>query len=169
MDQEFDKVKDACEMVEINTTMVRKHVGKIKRFIRRIKEHSRALVSDLPYMTLPCQVVIHLVYFTVLWLNSLPAATRVSDKYSPWEIVLGRELNFKKHCKTTFGSYVKAHNNATITNTMRPRTFLGIFLGLTGKRQGTNKVFDINTGVVKKPHTFTPHPMPDRVIAVIED
>jgi hypothetical protein len=120
MDQEFDKVKDGCNMVEINTTMACKHVGKIKRFIRTIEECSCTLVLDLPYTLLPCQVIIHLVYFAVLWLNSLPAAAGVSDKYSPWEIVLGRKLNFEKHCKTTFGSYVKAHDNPTITNTMRP-------------------------------------------------
>jgi hypothetical protein len=56
-----------------------------------------------------------------------------------------------------------------ITNTMRPRTFPGIFLGPTGNRQGTHKVFDINTGVVKKPHTVTLLPMPDRVIKVVND
>jgi hypothetical protein len=169
MDQEFDKVKDACKMVEINTTAACKHVGEIKHFICTIKERSRALVSDLPYTTLPRQVVIHLVYFAVLWLNSLPAPPGVSNKYSPREIVLGRKLNFKKHCKATFGSYVKAHNDPTITNTMRPRTFPGTFLGPTGNRQGTHKVFNINTGVVKKNRTITPLPMPDRVITVIKD
>ncbi len=85
MDQEFDKVEDTCEMVEINTTAAREHVGKIERLIRRIKEHSRALMSDLPYTMIPCQAVIHLVYFAILWLNSLPAAARVSGKYSPRE------------------------------------------------------------------------------------
>jgi hypothetical protein len=156
-------------MVEINTTAACEHVGEIKRFIRTIKERSPALVSDLPYTPLPCQVVIHLVYFAVLWLNSLPAAAGVSDKYSPREIVLGRKIDFKKHCKATFGSYVEARNDPTITNTMRPRTFPGIFLCPTGNRQGTHKVFDINTGVVKKTRTITPLPMPDRVITVIED
>ncbi len=126
-------------------------------------------MSDLPYTPLPRQAVIHLVYFAVLWINSLPAATGVSDKYSPWEVVLSCKLNFKKHCKTTFGSYVKAHDDPTITNTMRPQTFPGIFLGLTGNRQGTHKVFYINTGIVKKPRTISPLPMPDRVIAVIKD
>ncbi len=158
MDQEFNKVEDACNMVEINTTAAREHVGEIERFIRTIKERSRALVSDLPYTLLPCQVVIHLIYFAVLWLNSLPAAAGVSEKYSPWDIVLGRKLDFEKHCKTTFGSYVEAHNDPTITNTMRPRTFPGIFLSPTGNRQGTHKVFDINTGIVKKPRTITPSP-----------
>jgi hypothetical protein len=169
MDQEFDKVKDACNMVEINTTAVREHIGEIECFIRTIKECSRALMSDLPYTPLPRQVVIHLVYFAVLWLNSLPAAAGVSDKYSPWEIILGRKLDFEKHCKTTFGSYIKAHDDPITTNTMHPQTFPGIFLGLTGNRQGTHKVFDINTGVVKKPRTITPLPMPDRVIAIIKD
>jgi hypothetical protein len=156
-------------MVEINTTAARKHVGKIEPFIRTIKERSSALMSDLPYTPLPRQVVIHLVYFAVLWLNSLQAAAGVSDKYSPREIVLGRKLDFKKHCKITFGSYVEAHNDPTITNTMRPRMFPGIFLGPTGNCQGIHKVFDINTGVVMKPCTITPLPMPDRVIVVIED
>ncbi len=169
MDQEFDKVKDACNMLEINTTVAREHVGKIEHFIRTIKERSRALVSDLPYTPLPCQVIIHLVYFAVLWLDSLPAAAGVSDKYSPWEIVLGRELDFKKHCKTTFGSYVEAHNDPTIMNTMHPQMFPGIFLGRTGNRQGTHKIFNINTGIVKKPRTITPLSMQDMVIAVIED
>jgi hypothetical protein len=134
MDQEFDKVKDACKMVEINTTTAHEHVGKIKRFICTIKECSHALVLDLLYTTLPRQVVIHLVYFAVLWLNSLPAAAGVSDKYSPWEILLSCELDFEKHCKTNFGSYIEAHNDPTITNTMCPRTFPGIFLGPTGNR-----------------------------------
>jgi hypothetical protein len=30
MDQEFNKVKDACDTVEINTTAAREHVSKIK-------------------------------------------------------------------------------------------------------------------------------------------
>ncbi len=169
MDQEFDKVRDACDMVEINTTVVHEHIGEIEWFIRTIKEHSRALVSDLPYNTLPRQVTIHLVYFAVLLLNSLPVAARVSKKYSLRKIVLDRKLNFDKHCKATFESYVEAHDGPTITNTMRPHTFPGKFLGPTGNHQGTHKVFNINMGVVKKPCMITPLPMPDWVIAVVED
>ncbi len=83
MYQEFDKVKDTNEMVEINTTAARKHVSKIKRYICTAKECSRALMLDLPFTVLPRQVIIHLVYFAVLWPNSLPAAAGVSDKYPP--------------------------------------------------------------------------------------
>jgi hypothetical protein len=169
MDQEFDKVKEKIDLVEINTTAAREHIGEIKQFIRTIKEWSRALVLDLPYTTLPQQVIIHLVYFAVLWLNSLPAAAGVSEQYSPCKIVLGCKLNFAKHCIAPFGSYIKAHDNPMITNTMRPCTFPGIFLGPTGNHQGTHKVFDTNTGVVKKPCTVTLLPMPDRVVKAIND
>jgi hypothetical protein len=169
MDQEFDRVKEACDMVEINTTVAHKHVGEIKWFIRTIKERSRTLMSDLLYNILPRQITILLVYFAVLWLNSLPAAAGVSKKYSPCEIVLGCKLNFDKHWKATFGSYFEAHKDPTITNTMGSCTFPGIFLGPTGNRQGTHKVFDINTGVVKKNRIITPLPMPDQVIAMVED
>jgi hypothetical protein len=83
MDQEFNKIEDSTKMVEINTTAGCKHVGKIEQFIRIIKEWSRAHISDLPYNLLLRQVIIHLVYFTVLWLNSLPASAGVSEIYSP--------------------------------------------------------------------------------------
>jgi hypothetical protein len=169
MNQEFNKVEDACKMVELNTTATCKYVGEIERYIQTIKEHSRALVLDLLYTKLPRQIVIHLVYFAVLWMNSLPAAAEVSDKYSPCKIVLGCEFNFIKHCKATFGSYVKAHNDPTITNTMHASTFPGIFLGPNGNHQGTHKVFDINAGVAKKLHTITPLLMLDRVIKVVKD
>jgi hypothetical protein len=104
-----------------------------------IKEHSQALVSHLSYSTLPRQVVICLVYFAVLWLNSLAAAAEVSEIDSPCNIVLGHELNFTKHCIAPFGSYVKAHKDPKITNTMCLCTFLGIFLDPTGTIRGPTR------------------------------
>jgi hypothetical protein len=168
MDQESNKIEDKTDMVEINTTAARKQVGKIECYIRTIKEQRRALVSDLPFETLYCQVVIHLVYFEVLWLNSLPTAAGVSEQYPPCKIVLGCKINFAKHCIAPFGSYIKAHNNPT-TNNMQLCTFSGIFLGPAGNRQGTDKVFDINTSAIKKSHMVTPLPMPDRVISIVNN
>jgi hypothetical protein len=170
MDQEFDKVKDADEMVEINTTATCKQVSKIKQYIHVAKERSHALVLDLPFTVLPHQVIIHLVYFAVLWLYSLPVAARVSNKYSPHEIVLGRELDFTKHCKATFGSYVEAHNDPTITKPCAFARSLAYSFPLpTGNRQGTHKVFNINMGAIKKTRMITPLPMPDRVIKIVND
>jgi hypothetical protein len=66
-----------------------------------------------------------------------------------------------------FGSYIKAHNVFTITNTMQLCMFSGIFLGPTGNCQGTHKDFDINTSVIKKPRTVTPLHMPEWVISIV--
>ena len=38
MDQEFDKLEGKLDLVEINTTAAREHVGEIERSIRTIKE-----------------------------------------------------------------------------------------------------------------------------------
>ena len=47
MDMEFEKVKDdkGMELIDVNTTAARKHVGEIKRGIRYLKERSRCSVS----------------------------------------------------------------------------------------------------------------------------
>ncbi len=52
---------------------------------------------------------------------------------------------------------------------MHLHTFPGIFLGPTGNRQGTHKVFDINTGMVKKPRTVMLLSMLDHVISVVNN
>ena len=48
------------------------------------------------------------------------------------------------------------------------RTFAGIYLGPVGNIQGTKKVFDLKTGVVKKVRTIRVFPMPDNVIKVVD-
>ena len=97
----------------------------------------------------------------------MPAKTGISDAISPREIVMRRRLDWNKHCTGEFVKYVEAHTNPDITNNSRSRTFSGIYLGITGNIQGTKKVFDLETGTVKKPRSVTVFPMPDRVISQV--
>ena len=69
-----------------------------------------------------------------------------------------RGLDFDSHCVANFGSFVEAHKDADVPNTMRDRIFSGIYLGPTGNIQGTLKVFDIKTGKIKKPRKVTSFP-----------
>ena len=80
-----------------------------------------------------------------------------------------RKLNWKKHCKALFGSYVQAREDSEVTNGMRGRTFASLFIGPTANRQGTSKVFDLITGKVKKPRTITNYPMPDSIIKLANE
>ena len=170
MDLEFEKVRDECPLVEINLAGAREHVGESERGNQTIQERVRALTSTLPstITTLPKQFVIHMVYFAVLMINAFPAAQGVSERYSPREIVTGRGLVFGTSIPNIlFGTYVEASIDAVITNTNQLRTYAGIYLGPVGNIQGTHKVFDLKTGVVKKTRTVTEFPMPDNVILLV--
>ena len=97
MDQEFEKNVDDIPKLEINTTAACEHVGDFERTIRTVKEHSRAAVSYQPYAVLPKAMVIHLVYFSVLWLNDKPITWVISQVHSPHEIGTKRKLYWEKH------------------------------------------------------------------------
>ena len=148
-------------------------MGEIERSNRTVKERVRSIASTLPYAVLPKQVVIHMVDYVVTFLNCGISTNGVSDTLSPREIVLRRKLDWVKHCTSKgepleFGEYVEAHEDPDITNTPRSRTYPGIYLGPTTNIQGTKKVFDLKTGVVKKPQTVTQFPCSDRVIALVD-
>ena len=53
-------------------------------------------------------------------------------------------MDFKKHCKVVFGSYVKSHDDPKLTNNIKPRTNECIYLEQTINLQGTQKVFCID-------------------------
>ena len=55
-----------------------------------------------------------------------------------------------------------------VTNTHHSRTFTDIYFGPTGNIQGILKVFDLNTGVVKKPWTMAELPISDWVITLLK-
>jgi hypothetical protein len=166
---EFVKLADEFNFVEINTTAAREHVGEIERSHRTLKERARCVVSDLPYTVLPMQMVIHLVYFVVLWLNAFPNKQGISENLSPREIVTRKKISFVKHCKALFGSYVEATEDADITNDMKPRTRECIALGPTGNRQGSQKVLCLRTGTVLTRRRIDEYPMPNRVIKKVND
>ena len=98
MDGKFATLESEFDIVEINTTAAREHVGEIERNIQTIKEQGRSVSSVLPYTTLPKQLVIHLVYYVVMFLNTMPSKTSISNTISPREFVMRRRLDWNKHC-----------------------------------------------------------------------
>ena len=83
---------------------------------------------------------------------------------SPREIVLQLKLDFKKHCRVEFRTYVEASMDEVVTNTLRDRTEECITLGPTGNFQGSIACLNLETGRVVTGMTVTALPMPDRVI-----
>ena len=113
-----------------------------------------------------------MIYFVVTFLNCDVTKLGILDIFSPRELVLRRKLDWVKHCTSNdkalkFSEYVEAHKDPDVTNTTRSRIYPSIYLGPITNIQGTKKVFDLVTGVVEKPRSVTPFPMPDRVINIV--
>ena len=114
MDGEIEKIKSEVNvLVDINISAAREHVGKIERYHKTLKERCRCVLSDMKpigskvYQYLHKQIVIRLVYFCIMMLNSVPAVKGISDRFAPYEIITGWRLNLH-HIKAGFGDYIEA-------------------------------------------------------------
>ncbi len=74
MDGEFEKMKDLVPQLECNTTATKEHVSEAEQGIRTTKEHTRGLITTLPFEHIPWQMKIEFIYF----LHSM--AKRVSSQ-----------------------------------------------------------------------------------------
>jgi hypothetical protein len=164
MDMEFEKLKDKLLNVILNTTAPREHVGEIERKIRVVKERARCTTGILPYNILPKIMIIELMHFCVMWMNSFLVKSGISKKWSPREIVSRHRLDAKLHCKVPFGAYCEVQVNLDITNTMEPRTGWATSLGPTGNMQGSYKFLSLTTGKKVTRRKFTQMPITDSVI-----
>jgi hypothetical protein len=95
MDNEFEKLRPLVPGININTTAAKEHVPEIERRFRVIKKRGRALLNTLPFTKMPQIILIELIYYVVLWLNSFPSKSGISETLSPREIVLRHKLDFK--------------------------------------------------------------------------
>jgi hypothetical protein len=146
MDGQFKllRVNMADLQITLNTVSNDKHVPKIKRRIRTIKECTRCIYNTLPFRQIPPHMLIEMVYLSNFWLNSFPPDDSVSKVLNPHAIVAGMQLNFAKHCQLEFGTYVQTHEEHD--NSMASRTTSVIALCPTGNKQGGYYFFSLTMG-----------------------
>ena len=161
---EFEKLWPLMPHVALNTTAAREHAGEIERKIRVIKESARGTFNTLPYKKIPRVVVIELLHFCVMWMNSFPIKLGISEKWSPRELVSRTKLDAKLHCRAPFGSYCEMHIDPDITNMLEPRTNWAICMGPMGNLQGSYKFLSLVTGKKVTQRKFTKMPVTDVVI-----
>ena len=73
--------------VALNTMAAREHIREVEQKIRVIKERAMGTFNTLPYKKLPKLMVIELLHFCVMWMNSFPVKSGISKKWSPRELV----------------------------------------------------------------------------------
>ena len=164
MDGEFTHLRGelASIGVALNDTSRDEHVGDMERFIRTIKERMRAIYNMLPFQKVPARLIIEMAKASVFWLNSLPQKNGLDSELSPWTIVSGQMLDFKRHCRFQFGEYVQTHEEHN--NSMSPRTVGALSLRPTGNAQGSYYFLSLSTGRVLNRLRGIALPMPDDVI-----
>jgi hypothetical protein len=87
MDMEFEKLRTMMPHVALNTTAEHEHIGEVDQKIRVIKERARGTFNTLPYNKPPKLMVIELLHFCVMWMNSFLVKSGISKKWSPRELV----------------------------------------------------------------------------------
>ncbi len=93
IDIEFEKLKPTMPEIVLNTTATREHEGMVERKIRVLKERARGTFNTLPYPKLPKMMVIELMHFCAMWMNSFPMRLGISEKWSPRELVSRTKLD----------------------------------------------------------------------------
>ena len=83
---------------------------------------------------------------------------------SPRTLMTGIKLDYSKHCRLPFGSYVQVHDEPRPTNSPTARTVRAITLGPTGNLQGGYKFLNLRTGKKITRQNWTHLPMPSKVI-----
>jgi len=116
--------------INLNTTARDKHVPEIERYIRTVKERIRATTSTLPFEQFPHHLIVEIAYNAVFWLNCFPHKEGIHTTLSPRTIVTGSKIDFNKHCKLQFGTYVQMHEQHN--NSLLPRTAGAIALTQPG-------------------------------------
>jgi hypothetical protein len=163
-DGQFESIRAplADMQLSLNTTAEDEHVGDIERYIRTVKERSRATYNTLPFLRMPPRLVIEMAKLAVFWLNAFPHRNGVSDDMSPRMIVTGQKVDHNRHCKYEFGEYVQTHESHD--NSMDARTVGALALRPTGNQQGSYYFFSLQTGRVLTRNHATRIPMPQEVI-----
>ena len=150
--------------IRMNFANPQAHVPRAERNNRVIKERVHATYHRLPYSNLPRIMVVYLVREATKKLNFYPAKHGLSKYYSPRMIVHKEGLNYDKHCKYSFGTYVQGHNEPNPTNTNAPRSLDCIYLTYNPTQQGGHILLHLQTAKEIVRRNVTPIPITPAII-----
>ena len=119
---------------------------------------------------MPKLMFIHLVYYTVMWLNSIPPEHGVSSTMSPWFIIIGRVLEYKHHCELPFGSYVQTIEEPSKKNVIHESRTMGeISLVPDNYESGGYHFISLVTGKRIHRRSLKEFPIPSEEITSLEN
>lgn len=66
----------------------------------------KGVANSLPFEQYPPTLIIEIVYNVIFWLNSLPHKDGVHVTISARKVLTGLVIDYSKHCKVTFVTYI---------------------------------------------------------------
>ena len=150
--------------INVNTTACNEQLPEIERYIRTVKERIRSTTNTQPFEKLPCQLIVEIDHNAVFWLNCFPHKKGIHNTLSPQTIGMGSKIDFNKHYRIQFETYMQMHQQHN--NSLLPRTAGAIALCPTGNEQGSYYFLSLHTGkrVVRNNWTVL---VPAEIIATI--
>ena len=144
-DNEFDN--DDIRLVllpcQLQVCAKGKHVPRIERDVRTVKEFCRSTWYAIPYPKYTILMVISLVQNMVKWLNAFPSKGGISEEMNPETIVTGASKPDFHRKRIHFGGYSMVYTGTE--NNMNSRTVPAISLKESNDTNG--KYFmSLNTG-----------------------
>jgi hypothetical protein len=99
----------------LNVALRNEHIPEVERYIRTIKERVRAIASSLLFKKYLPRMLAEMVHNVVFWLNSFPLKDGVHATISPRTLITGLAIDYHKHCKIAFGTYVQVYKEGDNT------------------------------------------------------
>jgi hypothetical protein len=143
----------------------RTHVADAEVEIRTIKERLRCMEAGLPYRL--CRRAIKWAAYGVV--QAYNVVLRAGQEVSARELFTGVKTDYKRDFRAEFGEYVQAHvtPDGLKKSGGTQRAVGAVALCPTGNYKGTFWFLSLRTGRVFMADRWTPLPMPDLVIDVM--
>ena len=170
-DKEFESLKTQLKddyKINVNCASAQEHVPEAERNNRTLKERFRSIFHYLPFKNIPKLMIKFLAMEVARKLNMFPPRGGVSNYYSPRAILHGKPLEYSKHCRVPFGTYVQGHDDNDPKNTPQARTTDGIYLRPSDNEQGGHEFMSLSTKDVQTRKYVTTIPITQHVIRAVE-
>ena len=121
-DMQFECLEDDFRGIIFKIVDTDDHTHAMERFIRIMKEGTRSIVVDMPFLCMTIVMIKCIVALSTRNLNQFPLENSISNKYSSLIIITGVPLADARKYTINFGSYVKTfEDNGIMQNSTRTR------------------------------------------------
>jgi len=153
--------------LHLETSAPYQHVPIVEAKIRRVKERCRCQIAHLDYK-MNRTFLAYLPRYVARRLNICPSVHN-GVSVSPYEILTGQRVDYKKELRIGFGELAYVHNRTSqpINSVDIKRAKRGICLGISNNSESSVIFFDLAKGMTQQvtvADNFTPTPMPDDTV-----